>query len=154
MQCRGSDDCPLKPETVNGEDDEDGCPDVKAVLEERRIAILEPILFVFNKTGIKRESYPILDEVIEILRAHPDVKKVRVEGHTDARGAAGYNRRLSTGRAKAVMRYLVRAGISKRRLSYEGFGEARLLVRGATTEEERARNRRVEFVILEQNPVP
>ena len=103
-----------------------------------------------RREKIKPESYPVLDEVLQILRDHPEITLVRVEGHTDTRGSALYNKRLSHGRAKAVRQYLVKAGIDPRRLRYRGFGESAPLVPDEKTEADYQQNRRVEFTILER----
>ena len=139
--CEGKDECPDVREVFNNFMDDDGCPD------ELKI-VLENVHFALNKTAIKPESYPILDKVVDILKRHPQVRKLRVEGHTDSRGSARYNQKLSVGRANSVMQYLVKNGIKKRRLRYAGYGESRPVVTPQTTEADFARNRRVEFVIM------
>ena len=72
---------------------------------------------------------------------------LQVEGHTDDVGEDKYNLQLSKRRAKAVYRYLVSKGILSARLTSKGYGEAKPLV-NAKTPEARAKNRRVEFVII------
>jgi len=109
------------------------------------------VLFYFNETRIKPESFPLLDEAKKVLEENPQILKVRIEGHTDERGKAADSLKLSAGRARAVLRYLVKNGISRSRLSSKGFGFSRPLVKGAETKEDHQRNRRVEFVILKQD---
>ena len=75
---------------------------------------------------------------------------VEIGGHTDSRGADDYNLELSQRRAAAVMRYLTENGIEAGRLTSEGYGEARPIDTN-DTDAGRARNRRVVFVILEQD---
>ena len=146
--CRGVDECLFEPETVNGVDDEDGCPDTAVKVTKKKIVILQRVLFHYNKTTIKQESHLLLDEVVGTLKEHARIQKVRVEGHTDTRGDTGYNARLSSGRAKAVVDYLVSHGIDKKRLVYKGFGESRPLVQQEQSEADYQKNRRVEFTIL------
>jgi outer membrane protein OmpA-like peptidoglycan-associated protein len=118
----------------------------KVVVSKEKIEILDKIYFDTNKTTIKKQSYPLLDEIARVLMDNPDLLKVRVEGHTDSRGNDAANLKLSDGRAKAVMAYLVKAGVTAERLSAAGFGETRP-VDPAQTEVAWEKNRRVEFVI-------
>ena len=139
--CKMRDKCPDKKETFNYFMDDDGCPD------ELKI-VLSNIQFDSGKSTLKKESLPDLDEVVDILVKHPHVRKIRIEGHTDSRGRAGSNRRLSNDRAQTVKDYLILAGVDERRLRSRGYGEDRLIVKNEKTDEEYATNRRVEFVIL------
>jgi len=148
--CRGIDQCPMEPENYNSYQDDDGCPDQAARVEGKKIVILETVLFYYDETRIKEESYGILDDVVKVMTQYPNITKVRVEGHTDTRGNAGYNLKLSTGRAKAVLDYLVAHGIDAKRLVSQGYGESRPLVTPEKGEADYQKNRRVEFNILEQ----
>ena len=106
-----------------------------------------------DSANLQRRSYPVLDNVAEVLNAHPEISLIRVEGHTDSTGSAGYNLRLSQRRVDSVVRYLVEnGGVSQDRLVAEGFGETRPLVPNARTRTELAQNRRVEFHIAEGEP--
>jgi len=151
ITCKGSDECPLEPETVNGIEDEDGCPDKLVKIEGKKILILQKVLFYYNKTQIKPESFPLLDEVTRTILDNPQLSKIEVAGHTDTRGHADLNRRLADGRARAVRDYLVQHGVAPARLISRGYGEDRPLVRPEQSEEDYQTNRRVEFTILEQN---
>jgi len=150
--CRGSDDCPNEPETVNGFEDEDGCPDSAARVEGKAIIILDKVLFEYDKTVILERSYGVLNDVVRVMKENPQILRVRIEGHTDTRGRAAYNLRLSDGRTKAVMQYLVEHGVEAKRLEARGFGASRPLVKPERTEEDYQTNRRVEFHILKQGP--
>ncbi len=101
------------------------------------------ILFDFDKSDIKAESYPILDEVMDYLDDHTDIK-VEIQGHTDSIGTAAYNMGLSNRRAASVKKYLVDKGIETTRLEPMGFGLTRPVAPN-DSEENRAKNRRVEF---------
>ena len=149
--CVPTDKCPEEPETKNSYQDDDGCPDKAVVVEDEKIIILQKVLFYFDEARIKEESFPLLDEVVSTLKENPQLKKIRIEGHTDARGSAAYNKKLSGSRVATVLEYLVDHGIARDRLSSQGFGESKLLVPNAQTEEEHQTNRRVEFIILEQD---
>src|SRR5690606_24891399 len=93
----------------------------------------------------------VLEAVAKVLSEHPEIKRVRVEGHTDNRGAAALNKRLSAARAASVVGWLTKHGIDKERLTSEGFGPDRPI---ATNQDEAGRslNRRVEFHIEEPAP--
>ncbi len=103
--------------------------------------------FDFDKSTLKDESFPELDNVIEYLNENPTAR-VRFEGHTDDVGDDNYNLKLSKDRAAAVKAYLVNAGISESRIETEGYGETRPLIK-ETTDAARAMNRRVEMKIIE-----
>ncbi len=146
----GDDACPDEPEVVNNVDDEDGCPDeARVVLEREEIRILERVYFDFNRATLKHESRPLLDEVAELLIRYPHVLKVEVQGHTDELGTEDYNLELSQQRAETVMRYLVDRGVDEGRLTARGYGETAPAEAG-DDEQAQALNRRVQFVILEQ----
>ena len=145
------DKCPNEPETKNGYKDEDGCPDVPpVVVKDKEIIILEKVFFEFNKADIKAESHEVLNAVAQVLKDYPDIVKVQVEGHTDDVGSNGKNLRLSQRRADSVVAYLVGKGTDKSRLVAKGYGESSPLIK-ETTEEARAKNRRVEFKILKRD---
>ena len=88
-----------------------------------------------------------------ILKANPQITKVRVEGHTDTTGADDYNMKLSQARAESVRDYLVGRGVASNRLEPVGFGETRPL-QSNDTRPGREANRRVEFNIIEVNGKP
>ncbi|MFZ5480906.1 MAG: OmpA family protein [Myxococcota bacterium] len=118
----------------------------KVVVSKEKLEILDKIYFDTGKTTIKKQSFPLLDEIARVLKDNPDILKVRIEGHTDSRGNDASNLKLSDGRAKAVMAYLVKAGIATDRMSASGFGESRP-VDPAENDAAWEKNRRVEFVI-------
>lgn len=130
-----------------------GCPQAPpyAVYEGGRIALRGSVNFDTGKASIRPESLPVLDTVAEILAAHPEIRRVRIDGHTDSQGGAALNRALSERRARAVVRYLVTHGVEAARLSARGFGEA-VPVADNGTALGRARNRRVEMTILDPKP--
>lgn len=148
------DECPNKPETVNGYEDEDGCPDeAKAEVVEQKIEISEKVHFEYDSATIKSQSYELLRDVARILRKYDQITGIQIEGHTDSRGPADYNRKLSQERAEAVQSFLVDEGIEEGRISTVGRGESSP-VASNDTEEGRAENRRVEFVITEVDGEP
>ena len=146
-------DCANLPEVVNGVDDGDGCPDESlAVFDQANdeIVILDKVYFDFNKASIKQGSFPVLQAVANILAQYPSIQQVEVQGHTDTRGSDAYNLRLSQLRVDAVRTWLADKGIDPDRLVAKGYGEGKPLVVDARTDEDHARNRRVQFVILKK----
>lgn len=131
-----------------------GCP-AKVFITADAIKILDKVYFDVGRATIKRKSNELLDVIVETLTAHPEIKKVQIEGHTDNTGDPEKNMVLSEDRAKAVVAYLVEKGVEESHLVAKGFGQEKPLVDGeaADTEEGRAQNRRVEFNIVEQEEI-
>ena len=111
-----------------------------------RIDIGGKIYFQSGSDTIKPESFPLLEDLVQILREYPEIQKLRIEGHTDQNGDADANQRLSELRAAAVARYLSEKGIDPARLVSVGFGESRPIDR-RSGEAADARNRRVDFFV-------
>jgi outer membrane protein OmpA-like peptidoglycan-associated protein len=111
--------------------------------------VLKRIEFDFDRSTILPVSFPILDEVVSLLKANPTIKQMLIEGHTDNQGTPEYNQKLSDDRAGSVMAYLASKGIEAGRMTAKGWG---LTKPRATndTDEGRQQNRRVEFHITEQ----
>lgn len=105
--------------------------------------ILRSVHFDFDKSNIRPDAVPVLDEAVETLKAEGGIAVI-VDGHTDSVGSEAYNQRLSQRRADAVRQYLVQHGIPSGRVTSEGFGESRP-VASNDTEDGRAQNRRVEL---------
>ena len=127
-----------------------GCPLVEVAKEQIRIR--EQVQFAVNKATIEPASTELLQAIATVLREHPEIKKVRVEGHTDDRGQPARNKALSRRRADAVVRWLVKEGkIEASRLESEGVGSERPLGENET-EEGRQANRRVELHIVDPAP--
>ncbi|MBX3126263.1 MAG: OmpA family protein [Polyangiaceae bacterium] len=140
------DKCPLEPGPASKNAEKHGCPSLTRITEDGEVALLEPIQFEYNKATIKRESFPILDEIVTLMKSRPKMR-IGVYGHTDNRGNAAYNLRLSKQRAASCLDYLASKGIARNRLESEGFGLTKPLTTN-DTDEGRAKNRRVEFKIL------
>lgn len=128
-----------------------GCPrpySLVAVTKER-IEIKKQIRFATGSAKIVgAQSEKILDEVALALSDNLQIKKVRIEGHTDSVGADSTNLKLSQSRARAVMSALIKRGIDPARMEAVGFGETRPIASNATGPG-RAENRRTEFNIAE-----
>ncbi|TVQ94286.1 MAG: OmpA family protein [Deltaproteobacteria bacterium] len=124
---------------------------IKAKVAQDRIEIVEKVFFDTALASIKEQSYGVLDDVATILLDNEEIRLVRIEGHTDSRGGREYNFDLSRRRASSVRDYLISKGVDPMRLSSEGFGPSRPLDPGETSDAWE-RNRRVEFVIVKQQP--
>jgi len=138
------DACPETPGPKNEDPKKNGCPEAR--IEAGEIKILQQVKFKTNSAEILSVSDGTLNAVVAILNEHPEIKNVRVEGHTDNRGGAAMNMGLSSRRAASVVKWLVSHGIDKGRLVSKGFGLTRPLDSN-DTEEGRQNNRRVEFHI-------
>ena len=143
------DACPDDAGPPNSDPNKHGCP--KAVVIGSEIKIMERVEFDTNKATIRPESNGLLSEVLEILQKHPDITLVSVEGHTDDRGGAPKNLKLSKSRAASVVSWLTAKGIESSRLTSQGFGQTKPIDTNKT-EAGRQNNRRVEFQILERTP--
>jgi outer membrane protein OmpA-like peptidoglycan-associated protein len=145
------DDCPDEAETVNGIDDEDGCPDeVLAAVQKKRqriTSIRARVFFNKNRATFRSRTFATLDAVAQLLLEHPEILRLRVEGHSDGTGRLWANRRLSQKRAEAVRHYLLTRGVDAARLEAKGYGWSRPRDR-RSTRRARRRNRRVEFNVL------
>ena len=105
--------------------------------------------FEFDEARIGEASYPILDQVVEIMDRYPSVR-LEIAAHTDNMGSFEYNMNLSQRRAQSMVDYLVTQGIDAFRLEGKGYGESRPIAPN-NTEEGRMTNRRVEFIILDES---
>ncbi|NCG19316.1 MAG: OmpA family protein, partial [Rhodobacterales bacterium] len=121
-----------------------------AVVEvtEGEVMILEQILFEFDRDQIKEESLALVDEISATLLSHPELTSIEVQGHSDSRGNSAYNRKLSQRRVDSVVAALVNLGVAVERLKPVGYGED-IPIASNSSDEGRAKNRRVQFIILE-----
>jgi outer membrane protein OmpA-like peptidoglycan-associated protein len=117
-------------------------------LTVEKIEIKGEVYFETAKATIQPESFPLLDEVAQVMVDHPEVLRLRIEGHTDSRGNDSYNLQLSKDRAASVLAYLVEHGVPAERLESEGFGETKPLVRGENAAAWE-KNRRVDFFVAQ-----
>ena len=112
-----------------------------------KVVVLENIFFDFDKSVLLPQSYVELLNLTKLLNEHPNMK-IELSGHTDNKGKESYNQKLSTLRAQAVYDYLTSQGIDKKRLKYKGYGATQPIADNKT-DEGRAKNRRVEFKIID-----
>jgi OOP family OmpA-OmpF porin len=174
-----SDKCPLEAEDRDGFEDDDGCPDPDddqdgvadaddscpreagpaashgcpkkyqhIVVTDQKIELRQKIFFGTNRAAILPQSFGLLSEIGAVLRSRPSMR-LRVEGHTDTIGPRDRNMTLSQARAEAVKEHLIGLGVAGERLEAVGYGPDQPIETNRTTAG-REKNRRVEFVIIQQ----
>src|SRR5262249_32656314 len=131
------DRCPKLPEDMDGIQDEDGCPDpdadndkavdivgepAKPLTLEQVVTLPAPIEFYFDTAIMRPGADVYLTQVPEVLKSHPEVLRLEIQGHTSNEGGPEYNLKLSDARSKAVMKWLVDHGIEASRLVPHGYG--------------------------------
>lgn len=134
------------PAPADGEDAEE-INFVIQKMEVRKVFVFNNIQFDFDKDTLRKESYPILDDIVITMLNNAWVK-IEISGHTCNIGKEDYNQDLSQRRAKAVVDYLIGKGVERERLTWKGYGESKPL-NGNQTPAERALNRRVEVKVME-----
>jgi outer membrane protein OmpA-like peptidoglycan-associated protein len=145
------DNCPDEPGPASNQ----GCPVTNkqtVVITKQQLEIKQKVYFDIGKTVVLPRSFGLLDDVARVIKAHPEMAIV-VAGHTDNTGNAQRNRELSQARAEAVRDYLIKKGVAPDRVQAKGYGPDRPIAPNATAPG-RARNRRVEFRLGEQQPPP
>jgi OmpA-OmpF porin, OOP family len=141
------DACPDAAGPKNNDPKKNGCPAIAIV--EKQIKILEQVKFKTNSAEILKESDDLLQGIAKILKDHPEITKVRVEGHTDNKGNKALNKDLSKRRAASVVTWLVKkGGVDAKRFESVGLGQD-VPIDSNDTEEGRQNNRRVEFHIVD-----
>ena len=142
------DNCP----TQKGPKSNHGCPvSEKQVvsLGEKLIQINEKVYFAPGKTLIHPRSTRLLNQIARVLKTHPELVRLDVQGHTDSRGGMAVNMALSQARAEAVVGALIRRGVAGSRLVAHGFGPTRPVAPNDTAAG-REQNRRVEFRVIQR----
>lgn len=141
-------------------DKDDACPEVKGtvankgcpeITEEQVMKLntyAKTILFNSGKSTFKEETYPVLQNIVAILKEYPTAKFM-IEGHTDSDGSNAMNQTLSENRAAAVKNYLIENGIAADRLRSTGFGETKPIDTNKTAKG-KAKNRRVEVKLIKE----
>lgn len=121
----------------------------KVEVSDDKIELKEKVNFEFAKADLLPASKTLLDEVAEVMTKHPEIEKVRIEGHTDNEASDNYNLKLSEKRAAAVRTYLISKGIEAKRMESKGFGESKPIADNKTPDG-REQNRRVEIHIVKR----
>jgi outer membrane protein OmpA-like peptidoglycan-associated protein len=124
-------------------------PEPAAALKGDSIELRDTVQFQSGKALLLPASESLLDEVVAILNAHPELTKLSIEGHTDSQGSDKNNKSLSKARAQAVRDYFVGKGIVTGRLTAAGLGESKPIADN-NTDDGRFKNRRVEFKVIQR----
>jgi OOP family OmpA-OmpF porin len=143
-----ADKCPDQPETKNGFQDVDGCPDELPKEVAKFAGVIKGIQFDFGKATIRKESNKLLDEAVKVLKDYPELR-IMISGHTDNVGEPAKNVELSQQRAAAVKEYLAGKGIDAGRIETRGAGPNEPVADNAT-DKGRQENRRIEFKLLQK----
>ena len=121
----------------------------------RSRSIREKVFFETGQATIKAQSFDLLTQIADVLKAHLEIRHLLIEGHTDSAGEARVNRALSLKRAQSVRDFLIKQDVAQSRLEARGIGPDRPFDDN-TTAAGRENNRRVEFLIVApdaENPV-
>ncbi|MEM9856322.1 MAG: OmpA family protein [Bacteroidota bacterium] len=116
-------------------------------IEKDKVFVLDNIYYDLDKWDIREDAALELDKLVTMLQDNPEIK-IELSSHTDDRQTDAYNLRLSDRRARSAVDYIISQGINGDRLVAKGYGESKLLITNAKTEEEHQVNRRTEFKIL------
>lgn len=147
------DNCMMEPEIFNGYKDEDGCPDSLIRPSDKDARALNTKLQAVNfKSGsaeLTRSSFTALDFIAGFLKNY-ETLRYEIQGHTDSQGSDEYNLILSAARAGTVRMHLLSKGVPEERIIGIGYGES-MPIADNKTAAGRAKNRRVEFRIIETN---
>jgi len=142
------DKCPKEPETKNGFEDQDGCPDTVPDAVKKFTGVVQGIFFDQNKATIRAQSSPVLGKAAKVFAQFPSVN-IEISGHTSSEGDEEFNQQLSRDRAQAVKDWLIKAGTPAERISIRGAGPSEPIADNKTNAG-REKNRRIEFKILMQ----
>ena len=143
------DACPKEPGQKNTDPKKNGCPTFIKV-EGNVVRILQQVHFATGSAVILPESFPMLQEITNLLKSNKGIKKMSIEGHTDNRGPADLNKKLSADRAASVVAWLAQHGVENTRLESHGYGLEKP-IEPNETDAGRAANRRVEFKIVDED---
>ncbi len=143
------DKCIDKPETINGYQDADGCPDKVPKQVRKILGRIQGIQFGFLRANLTENSKPIIASAAKVLAKYPDLR-LEIQGHTDSDGNPEKNLELSRRRAEAVRTELINAGLPEHQVTAVGYGGDKP-ISSNQTEEGRSVNRRIEFRLLDQD---
>lgn len=143
----GIDACPDEAGVSDPDPKKDGCP-APVTIQAGQLKISAQVKFESGSAKLLSESRWIVEAVAQAMKEHVEIKKLRIEGHTDNKGYAKANKLLSARRAAAVLDELAKLGVERARMRSVGIGSAQPIADNST-EEGQAKNRRVEFHIEE-----
>ncbi len=113
----------------------------------KHFMVMKKIHFELNSAKIKGDSHTLLEEIADAIVRNPKIQQLEIQGHTDNTGTRAINQKLSQDRADSVRTWLSEHGVQGSRLTAKGYGQSRPLAPNVTPAN-RARNRRVQFVIV------
>jgi OOP family OmpA-OmpF porin len=142
------DKCPKEPETKNGFEDADGCPDTIPAAVKKFTGVIEGIYFDQGKATIRPTSKGVLGNAAKVLATYPSIS-LEISGHTSSEGELGFNQKLSQDRADSVKQWLVDNGVPPERIRTRGVGPDEPIADNKTAAG-REKNRRIEFKVLMQ----
>ena len=142
------DKCIKEPETKNGFEDQDGCPDTVPDAVKKFTGVVQGIFFDQNKATIRAQSSPVLGKAAKVFGQFPSVS-IEISGHTSSEGDEAFNQQLSLDRAQAVKDWLIKAGTPAERITIRGAGPSEPIADNKTNAG-REKNRRIEFKLLMQ----
>ena len=140
------DKCPKEPETRNGFEDQDGCPDTVPEAVKKFTGVVQGIYFDQSKATIRAQSSPVLGRAAKVFAEFPSVS-IEISGHTSSEGDEAFNQQLSLDRAQAVKDWLIKAGTPSDRITIRGAGPSEPIADNKTNAG-REKNRRIEFKLL------
>ncbi len=143
------DACPKEPGVRSTDPKKNGCPQFYS-MDGTVVHVLQQVHFATGSATILADSFPMLQEIANLLKVNPAIKKMSVEGHTDNRGNAVMNKTLSQQRSESVVKWLADHGVEGPRLEAHGYGQEKP-IDSNDTDKGRQANRRVEFKIIEQD---
>ncbi len=143
-----TDACPKEPGKPSDDPKKNGCPQFIS-REGGKIRIFQQVHFATGSSKILPDSFPMLQEIADVLRANPGIKKMGVEGHTDNKGKPAMNKKLSQERAASVVKWISEHGVDASRLDPHGFGQEQPVADNKTNEG-RTQNRRVDFKVVDE----
>ncbi len=145
------DACPREKGERSSDSRATGCPKLVRVIGGE-IVLLAPVEFrAGKKAPVAPASEPLLGEVRDVIAQHPDFVRIEVQAHTDDKGTSFINGKVSQTQADSVVAWLVAHGVPASKLSAKGYGPEKPIASNATAEG-RAKNRRVQILVIEKKP--
>ncbi len=132
--------------------DNDIVTSVKVILQKKEVTVgpgeflIHNIYYDYDKADIRPDAAIELNKLVEFLKLNTDIK-IELGSHTDERGSDKYNQSLAQRRAQSAVNYIISKGIAKNKITAKGYGESKLKIKNAQTEDEHQTNRRTTFRI-------
>jgi peptidoglycan-associated lipoprotein len=123
--------------------------DMKVEMKKKikdEVIVIDNVYYDYDKWAIRPDAAVALNTVVKLMTDNPDIN-VELSSHTDERGSADYNRKLSQKRAESAVAYIISQGVANTRITAKGWGEDHPIVKNAKSEEEHQTNRRTEMKV-------